>query len=234
MPVNPSRKIDVSQKLKAIRPYVNFDYDLRKPLAPQSKAKINKYYRAFIEYSSDIGNGIHLYRARSKQHLRTAQEAAGMDNSLKDFKVAFIPKPQRGDIKVKFTKTGKLRIKSKNANTGFIPLNAKKLVGPDARNYINSRIADNPFPRYTVTYGEFTSPVMQAKFVAEHVEKLASKYDVAGNHNYKNWLKGVWGMKFINQEAAAAYNVAKNKASKKRVSDAARARRRERRRKTRK
>jgi len=225
MPVKNSQKI-AAQQLKAMRAYVDFDYDLRKPLSPQSKAKIGKYYKALQDYVSEVPNGIKEFRPRSRQHLKTAQAAAGMDSRLKQFKVAFIPLPERGDAKIKFNKKGQMRIVSKHTTTSFIPLNPEKLAVDDPLPYIQKKLSSNKYPRYTVNYGEYTSPVMSADFAAEHIAKLTGKYSVPQANNYfANWLTGAWGLNFRNQDDAIAYNVAKNAASKKRAGTAAKKRR---------
>lgn len=218
--------------MQELRHYVQFDYDLRKPLAPQSKAKINKYYNALSEYKAGgSANGIHVFRPRNKKHLSTAQSAAGMNPALGQFKVAFINKPQRGDIKIKFTKSGKMRISTKNLKTSFIPLDPIELIGDEIEPYIERQLDKNKFPRYSINWGEYSAPVMSRDRAIAKIAEYAKnpKYSKETHHYYGDWMTGVWGLEFKNQADAESYTKAKNSAAKKRAGIVAKKRRAEKR-----
>src|SRR4051812_16427516 len=92
-----------AQRLKEIRRFVEFDYDLRKPLTKSAKSKIKRYHD---EITALTNRPYQVFRPRSKQHLREAQEFAQHEQFLPKLRVAFIPTDGANKVELKFTKKG--------------------------------------------------------------------------------------------------------------------------------
>jgi hypothetical protein len=65
MPKNNINTIH-AQRLKAIRPFIDFNYDLRKPLSKYQKAKIKTYYDEIDQLTARPNK---VYRPRKKENL---------------------------------------------------------------------------------------------------------------------------------------------------------------------
>lgn len=61
-------------RLKALRPFVTFDYDLRKPLSRYQKRKIKGYYDQLEARSTRYDQ---TYKPKSKKNLKVALKASG-------------------------------------------------------------------------------------------------------------------------------------------------------------
>lgn len=202
----PKQSIDYKARMKTIRSFVGFNYDLRKKLSSSQKAKINRYYGYLIGQISENAPSNYVYRSRKKENLKIALAASGAPPQLKQLKVAFVP-TLGGDVRqIRVNKKGELTLKYKYGDSVFIPLDPIKLVKADAENYINAELDKRKkFPRYSIKYGEFDSPAMEKDFVAEKIIQLANMYSIPGNHNYKNWLTGVTAINITNQKGRAEY-----------------------------
>lgn len=199
MPISNTVNKEYSDKLKKIRPFVDFNYDLRKPLSSASKGKINRYHDYINSQLRRETAGMKVYRPRSKKHLDAANKAAGAPPNLKGLKVSFLNTGGQ-DVKIKFAKNGDMILKTKHVDTQFIDLDPEKLVGDDAQDYIKAELKKRrKFRAYSIKYGEFDAPSMPRDDIPDEVAKLAARYDVAGNHNYRKWLTGVTGLSFKNQ-----------------------------------
>jgi len=196
-----------NDRLKQIRKYVDFDYDLRKPLAPAQKGKINKYWE-FIQDRTQGDEPIKSFRGRKKQHIETAKAAAGTPPELKDLNTAFFTTTS-GDIKIKFDKEGNLTIKNDFVDTSFLPLDPDELLSDNAEDYINDLVTENGFDKYTMTYGEWDSHDFDAPNAAGEVMRLINnpKYtgDPQANHYFENWLFGINGLTFKSQRTLDMY-----------------------------
>ena len=204
-------KVNHNERMKALRPFVSFNYDLRKPLSPQSKAKINKYYKYVVETQQESAQTI-VYRPRRKDHLQKAKNAAGTPRGLKDLKVAFVPTLGE-ETKITYNAQGEIKFKSKHVDKTFIEFDPIELVLPDAENYVRSIMDAHDFKTYAITFGEHLSPGYLKETAVEQVLKLATKYDVKGKKNYKNWLFGVEGLTFKKQADAGKYLKSRNEAA---------------------
>jgi len=117
----PISKEEYSKRMRILRPLVDFDFDLRKPLASAQKAKITRYYQQFLE---NTGSTYKLYRPRKKQNLKAARHDTGI--RLKGFKAFPVPVASKSD-KIKMRK-GKLQVKGDNVRRVVYNLDPSKLA----------------------------------------------------------------------------------------------------------
>jgi hypothetical protein len=129
MPKNNTNKIH-AQRLKAIRPFIDFNYDLRKPLSKYQKAKIKTYYDEIDQLTA---RPYHAYRPRKSERLKKAQQFAQHEKQLKGLKVAFIPTNGIEKPKITFNKAGDLIAETKHVRTEFIPFDPELLIDSPRR-----------------------------------------------------------------------------------------------------
>lgn len=232
-------QINYAQRLRAIRPYVDFDYDLRKPLSSAAKAQISKYY-GYIQKLTVRPHQV--YRSKSDDNLRAVQRFAQHDpRKYQRLKVAFVPNAGAERAKIKIGKDGRVSAKTGNISQIEIPLDPEDLIEADdageAEDYINAQIdAAPPAKRYVVQAGEFEVPSARSReFITEYVLQLMGRYgaDLKGgeenNHHYKNWMFGITGYNFHNQSQLDEYRATKRRLTKQRAKANVTARRREKR-----
>lgn len=224
MPRHISGGKNYSQRLKSIRTYVNFNYDLRKPLSSAAKAKINKYY----DYIDKLTVRDHfVYRARSKKNLNTAQRYSQQNTHYKDIKVAFVPKGTDKRPRVKFSAKGEMTLVGDNVTRHAILFDKEELIEADANGeaeeYIESVIDDAPTcKRYSVMAGEFEIPLSTIRDkITNEVLRLMNTYSAEkfnpeqrSSHYFGNWLFGVNGYNFANQDQLIEYRTRQRKIGK--------------------
>jgi len=213
-------RIDYSQRLNAIRPFVSFDHDLRKPLTSAAKAQISRYYF----YIQKLTVRPHqVYRTRNADHLRTVQEFAQHDpNRFQQLRVAFVPNDGAERMRIRFDAKGRVHGETVHLTKIAIPLDVRKLIKGGAK-YIDEQIdAAPPAKRYVVQAGEFEVPFADmrsgiTKRVVRYMEKYgADKYDAddKNSHYFGNWMFGITGFNFTEQSDMMAYRTAQRKATK--------------------
>lgn len=208
MPKKVARKNTTQKKqqqqykkmFKEIRKYVDFSVDLRFLLSPAEKAKITKYHKEFSRMTAGKPYEVQVYRARSKDHLKKAQELGGQNTALKGFKVAFIPKTSPHQ-KLAFNKKGEAVLKSKFVDAVFIPLDAELLATDNAVDYVEGKIKNRTEKMYSIQAGDYEIGGTFSKGkVGSEVKKLVEKYsDDESNNFYGNWLGGLFAYSFQNQ-----------------------------------
>lgn len=204
-------------RLKAIRPYVKFNYDLRKPLSNYAKRKIKSYYD---EYLALTARPNHIYRARNPRNLKAVQTYSG-HALYNGWKVAFVPTADpKAQIRVK---NGVVTVKEQYVNTKFLVFDQNELlIDPHAhtRELIESSNA-NRFSIRVGENGEYEIPdTYDRDVIADEVDDLWDKYAsdaIDNNGNITNqhpmyWLMGLAAHTFDNQSDVSAYNTAKSKA----------------------
>lgn len=252
MPKHRSGATNYSQRLKAIRPYVSFNYDLRQPLTSGAKRRINDYY----EYIQKLTIRPHqVYRARSEDVLRSVQRFAQHDKRHKFLKVAFVVNAGSERMKIRIGKDGRVRGRTGNISLFEIPIDAAtvaRLAADDdeqddpevnsVREYIAALIDDAPeAKRYVPQAGAFEVPgSYHRKFIVDEVVKLMGRYgadkndpDDRNSHYWGNWLFGINGYNFHEQADIGAYREARRQAAKKKAREYVTQRRRENRQSTR-
>lgn len=214
------------QKMRELRPYVAFDFDLRKRLSASEKRKIAKYHAALTELKS---RPHYVYRPRRDDHLRKAQEFAQHPSGLK-FRAAFIP--TAGDEKPEIAWKGKgkkTRIKVKTGAPGIKPIETEFLpfdpeeIAADPGAHTREVIKEAPAAKwFSIGAGAFEiRKAIKRPFIVREVERLASRYSGEApqsapgqNHYFGNWMTGLKVYDFKNQEDAGAYMLAKTRAAR--------------------
>ena len=199
---------EYSNKLKAIRSFVNFDYDLRKPLHGNSKRKIDRYFEAINAIQARPNK---VYRSKNKKRVKEVQGFGrnGFDE-LPGIKVAFYESPNANPVKLRFTKTG-LTAHGKYFDIRYVPFDIPNLIqnpheeieralnDPGTKGADWFRIAVGEDGQYSIA-----SPRKRAS-VKGFIGQLMNKYvqfDDAGkeNNNYwGNWMHGLLPMTAKNQ-----------------------------------
>jgi len=223
-------QINYGQRLKAIRPFVDFDYDLRKPLSSAAKAQITAYY-GYIQKLTVRQHQI--YRSRDRKKLRAVQRFAQHDpNRFQHLKVAFVPNAGAERMRITIAKDGTVRGKTGKIAQVEIPLDKIALVKADeqgrAAQYVENAINNAPgAARYVVQAGEFEVPTAHLRTtITRYVVDLMSRYSSdnfdkndKNSHFYGNWMFGITGYNFTEQSDMEAYRAAKRRATKTRARD---------------
>lgn len=204
--------IDYKQRMKLMRSFVDFDYDLRKPLSPQSKAKINRYH---AEYKRLIARPNQIYRARKPKRLQAAQTLGGHDKTLKGFKVAIIQADPYDRAQVKFDSKGKAYTVSNHVTSRLIELDTLALVD-DSFAEVERAIAHTNSNAFTIAAGPFEiARGYDAATLPNAINELTTKYsEEDDNHYFGNWLHGVYSHTFTDQSNLGEYLAVKQKAKR--------------------
>lgn len=202
MPRNNSTNGVHAQRLKQIRGFVNFDFDLRKPLSKYQKAKIKKYHD---EIDALTARPYQVYRPQSKDRLKKAQQFAQHEKRLPGLKVAFIPTDGK-KVRVNFSKSGDIAISSDHVTTRVIELDKFELID-DPTGYVADKIKNRMEDSYTVLAGRYEIPVGLTKStLPAYVARLTMKYASEDANNYfGNWLHGVAAHHFTEQADFGEY-----------------------------
>ena len=126
---NSKGAINYAQRLKSIRPFVSFNYDLRQPLSSAAKAKITRYY----EYIQKLTVRQHqVYRSSNPDNLRAVQRFAQHDpKRYGEIKVAFVPNAGAERMKLTIGADGRVRGATRNISQIEIPFDVESLAEAD-------------------------------------------------------------------------------------------------------
>ena len=219
MPRNRITGKQYKQRMRELRSYVAFDYDLRKPLSNSAKAKINRYY-AQLETLTIRPHQV--YRARGKKNLRSVQRFAQHDPRFKEFTVAFVPTDGEQRQRIRINTKGSVVATTDAISRHEIPFDRLRLIA-EGKPYIESVIARGPKVRtYIIQAGAFEVPSSSLPAnIVNDVLKYMTRYnakdydaDSSSSHYFGNWLTGVNGYNFRNQESLAQYRHKKQLATK--------------------
>jgi hypothetical protein len=215
MPKNNKRNSIHAQRLKAIRPYVNFDFDLRSELTAHQKRKIKQY---FDEIDALTARPYQVYKPKTKQRLKKAQEFAQHEKHLPGLKVAFIPNNGKDRAKIRFNKAGDIVATTDHVSTRVLSLDTSELI-KDPIGHINKVIKKDPTAkRFTALCGRYEIPVSQSRAtIGRFVANLTAKYSSEDANNFHgNWLHGIAAHHFTNQADYTDY-MREKQASKRKV-----------------
>lgn len=189
-------------RLKAIRPFVDFNYDLRRPLSSAAKRKIKQYHD---EVTALTNRPYQVFRPRSRAHLDEAQAFAQHERKLPGLKVAFLPTDGAHKMRVKFTKHG-IRAKTKNVVMTDVKLSVRQLL-IDPERHVNERIRGNPAKQFTVQAGRYEIPQPYLPHtIGRGVARLVAAYsNKESNHYFGRWLHGLKAYQFLEQGTLAEY-----------------------------
>lgn len=195
------RKVNgiAAERLKAIRPYVSFDYDLRKPLTRAQKRRIKEYHD---EISGLTNRPYQVYRPRRADHLEQAQHFAQHEKRLPALKVAFLPSNGTDHITLSFGKNGPIA-RTKYVTTNYVAFNKDALI-VNADDEVNRKLLNVNAQQFTIAAGKYEIPrgMIRATVNAE-VKRLMARYDGVNNayraqtarrrsnQYWGNWLHGV-------------------------------------------
>jgi hypothetical protein len=198
-----------AERMKVIRPFVSFSFDLRKSLTSYQKVKIKKY---FTEINALTARPFQLYRSKNSTRLKTAQSFAQHEVFLRDLKVAFIPSNGEDKLKVNFNSSGELKVKSTHVETSFIELSKWHLVR-NPKKHVEKLLKKREEKRFTILCGKYEIPKsLDKKEAADTASNLTKKYDDKDANNYfGNWLIGISAHKFNKQKNYDAYRETKRK-----------------------
>jgi hypothetical protein len=209
------------ERVKLIRPYVDFDYNLTHGKNGALKHEPSAYAKRKVkQYAEEIAalknRPFQVYRPRTPSHLREAQEFAQHEKFLPGIKVAFIPSDGKSHVRIKFTKKG-IKSTVNGITSQIVPLSERGLRG-DAADYVRQRIAGNSATQYTILAGKYeipsaylpqSLPGVVAKLVAKYggAEKGDSRRDakIKNDHHWRHWLKSVKAHKFSGEDALNDY-----------------------------
>jgi hypothetical protein len=228
---NKGRKL-FAARLKAIRPYVDFDYNLNSEPTKSQKAKVRRYYE---EITALRNRPYQVYRPRRADRLRPAQQFAQHEKLLPGIKVAFIPTDGKSKVRLRFRGKGDIVAKSEHVSISSVELSRRGLAG-DTERYVRGRISSNPAKNFTIQAGRYEIPVPYLPdSVPAAVLRLVERYggpqlsdpEERENHNWQNWLFGLNAYHFENQSDIEEYLNGKRETikSQKRERDRARKRR---------
>jgi hypothetical protein len=199
-----------AQRLKAIRPFIDFDYDLRKPLTKYQKSRIREYYK---EVDALTARPYYVFRPRSKQHLIKAQQFAQHEKSLPGLKVAFIPTSGTTKPIIRF-KNGKYTQTIDHVTTELIQFNKTELI-KDSKGHVENVIKEKRnAKRFTILAGRYEIPRSYSRnLIAQYVAQYTAKYSNPDKNNYfGNWMVGLAAHHFKDQATFTEYQSAKYKA----------------------
>lgn len=220
-----------SARLKAIRPFVDFDFNLNRNPSQSQKRKVKQY---FDEISALRNRPNQIYRARKPSNLLKAQQFAQHRHKLPGLKVAFIPTNGKERVKLRFNKTGVIA-KSESVTQTKINFSKKALIG-DTQLYVANKIAGSPATGFTIQAGEYEIPIPYLpQSLPKAVEALVEQYggknipdeEDRENHHWANWLFGVTGYVYEDQDSFIEYfeekarNIRIDKKERKRIRDKA-------------
>lgn len=206
--------IAIKNQLRQIRPFVTFNYDLRKKIAPQSIAKIRKYH-AEIERQNVAGR--RMFRPRKKEHLKIALKRSYTPPKLqKQMKAVVIPFwDKKARIRIDTTKREPelaLKIEQAVVQEKFVYFDAVAMA-KNPKQYLQNSINKIPAARsFNVICGKGKIDIaFHRDDIIDRIIGLMNKYK-----NWGDWLYGLSVYKFKRQASVKKYKKAKQKAAKKR------------------
>lgn len=203
-----------AERLKDIRPFVDFNFNLNEKLTNYQKAKIRKYHKEITALKARPNQ---VYRPRRKDHLKAAQDYAQHITPLTGIKVAFIPTNGRDRVKVKFDSKNNVTTKTEFITTTHIPLDKFELLR-DPKGHVEQAIKDSNAKQFSIAAGEYEiTQTHSKKLIGEAVAEITSNKKYANpesNHYFGNWLFALKGYHFKRQRSLQSYQNAKDRNKK--------------------
>ncbi|AUR81553.1 putative terminal protein [Vibrio phage 1.069.O._10N.286.49.F11] len=174
---------EYKELFKIIKPYVNFNIDLRKKLSIGDKRLITKYTNQFKELYQ--GMNIKIFRSSNKANLKTVQNTYHqVFKTLPRWKVAFVPYSgsQAPSIRVKngIVKTFNKRSKLKQF---IIPIENQGEFLLNTREYVQGLLDKHNVPdrqKLWVKTGDYLSTEsFEAELLADEMEDWVNRYENA-------------------------------------------------------
>lgn len=204
-----------SRRMQAIRPYVNFNYNLRKPLTAHAKAKIKKY---FDEIEALKARNHVIYRPRRADRLKAAQEFAQHENHLPGLRAAFIPvaNPATAKLKVGRGRVPRFTVKEvRGIERVSIPLRPRALIKDTAAEIGRALSKEPKATHFAIQAGKYEiSHALGRERVLPRVRQLMERYSEGGakfkasrrsSNHWKEWMHGINAYFFPDQEPAGMF-----------------------------
>ena len=199
-----------SDRMKAIRSFVDFSYDLRKRLHSSQKAKINRYFNAIDNIQARANK---VYRSTNKKRVRIVQRASRNEfEKLPGIKVAFYESSKANPAKIRF-RNDKLRITHEFFVEQYIEFDIQNLArNADAEIDRALSKANKKAKWFRVNAGRFTiaSPRTKAR-IKPFIRDLQKRYseikddeNLANNH-WQNWMHGITTLEPQNQTELSTF-----------------------------
>lgn len=211
--------MNYNDKLKLIRPFITFDYDLRKnlnrELTPNQKRQITIYYDKIFGkdgIANKRGYELKIYRPKNNRNLNKAKTTQNL-NGLNKLKAVPFPVADKKKARVKVNKKGNIVIRENNVSRTVEPFNKIALVKDELKEV--KRIT-NKYPknsRFAVLAGnyEINHYVGDAGSIAYKVSVLKEKYA----DTYSKWMIGLAVYEFHDQADLTEYRKKISNAKKK-------------------
>ena len=198
-----------AERLKEIRRFVSFNYDLRKPLSQYEKRKIKRYYEEISAITNRPGE-TRVYRARRQDHRETVQAAVGMDKSLSELKTVPITAAEKTAVEFSGKK---LKFKTEHVTKEFHPATPEELIA-NVRGLTNRILADAPGAK---SFSPASNSMETRKSASrsklfQTLMFILNVYDPS----LSIWFNGVWAYYFKRQADFDEYKAAFADAQKKR------------------
>lgn len=223
---NKSNRVNYASKLRAIRPFISFDYNLREPLTKAAKQKISIYYNEISELRKRPHQ---IYRPRRNDRLAAAQQLAQHERNLSGLKVAFVPTAGGGEkVKIKYNSKGKAYTVTDHVTT--TPLIWKENIEEflkEPKQYVEKVIKPVKAERFTIIAGKYEIPNgFDRSAIGDAVLRYTNRYNDASANNFAGkWLFGLRAHTFKDQTTRENYLHAKFANKKKHKQAAKKARR---------
>ncbi len=192
--------------MKQLRPFVDWNVDLRKPLSPSDKRRITIYHKQL----EDMRKRPHkVYRPRTKESAKAAREFAG--NALPGFNAIPIPVADPKTAKVKFRKGLGIKTQSAGGSQTFIPFGDPIRLAKEPKEYIESLIKRHPQKYFKISIGKSeTLGTFARGKIGKEIERIMGNYTTL-----KDYLRGLYAINIGPQGSIEKYLLSKAEAKTK-------------------
>jgi hypothetical protein len=199
-----------ADRLKEIRTYIKFNYDLRQNLSPYQKRKIKKYHDALATVLARPGD-VQIHRPRRADHIKIAARAVNLPGSLTELRAVPLVNPEA--VKVSYGKKT-AKFKSEHITKEFFPMDARKVIENPAREVEKLRKAFPRAKRYALGSNAFetqnmATPGQLLKFINLQLNTYKTSFG--------EWFSGVYVYTFTKQAGLDTYKKREAEAKEKRT-----------------
>jgi len=220
MPAKRISEKGYRQLYSDIQPYVNFKIPKRKKLNRKQRAEIKAYHHEVREL---MARPHQVYKSKSRKNLKAVQSFAQHPPGFGKIRVAFVPTNGVDRQKIS-VKNGRVYVTTKHVITRSLKFNLQKLVVDPEREVARVIARDNS-DLYALQAGAHEIPQTATRdAVADVVMRRMREYSPGGDrfkdgknggNHFNNWLFGLNGYKFKNQdEDNTQYMQSKQRAKK--------------------
>jgi len=147
------KQIDYIKRMKIIRPFARFNYDLRRPLSPGQKSAITRVFKQvfryrdkrFVRINRKRGESIKSYRSR----LQSVKRVFGQGDAY--YNGVFTDLPKKASVRLV---RGILKVYTKNFVESYVPADYDLLV-ESPEDEVNRVESDFNFSEISINYSGF-------------------------------------------------------------------------------